>query len=181
MMALQVRPEPFIGVEVWTIRWELKDVEAPVFGQEALDGGRPVGLQTVPKDEQGPAGVAQQLGQKSDHLAGTDGAGMEPKVTLPAEPDGRQGGELGPIKAVPQDGGLAPRSPGLRHIGGQREARFVQEEERAPDLLALFFIAGQRVRSHCRAFRSSRSRARRSGRCQEKPSRRSRSQTWDRW
>lgn len=144
---------------------------------EALDRCRAMRPNRVPEEKQGTVRVTQQLPEECDYLPVANRAGVEAEVTLAPQPHGRKGRQLRPVKTMPENRRVPTGSPSLGHIRGQGETGFVDEKEGCTDLLALFFIAGQTVCSQCCTFRSSRSRARRSGRCQENPRRCSSRQT----
>lgn len=169
LTAFQMLPEPLVGVEIWRIGRELENVQPRVVRHKPPNQRGAVARHPIPEDEQWPPRMAQQLLEKTDHLARANRTPVKPKVTLAAEPDRRQSRKFRPVEAVVQDRSLSARSPGFGDVGSQREAGFVLEQERSTDLLALFFMAGHSCCSHWSTFRSSRSRARRSGRCQENP------------
>lgn len=169
LTAFQMLPKPLVGIEVRRVGREWENVQARMLCYEPLNGHGAVTGNAVPEEEQRPPRVSQQLLEKANHLARANRTPVKPEVTLASEPDRRQGRKFGPVEAVVQNRSLSARSPGFGNVGSQREAGFVLEQERSTRLLALFFMAGHSCCSHWSTLRSSRSRARRSGRCQENP------------
>src|SRR6266567_4384632 len=144
-----------------------------------------VGAQPVPEEPHAPPPkVTLELPQEGDqgHVGVTPRACLEvePRAPrVPAEgqcPGHREAPPAGP--GMGQDGGLPARGPGAPDDGLLRDAAFVLEDEPGPLAAGVFFTAGQRRRTHCRIAASSRSRARRAGRCSDHCSPRKRYHTW---
>lgn len=97
---------------------------------------------------------------------------------VPAEGQGRRDREPLPVATdMGQDRRVTTRRPRPADDGLLRDAAFVFEDE--PGVLApgVFFTAGHRRVTHCRIAASSRSRARRAGRCRDQLSPRKMYQT----
>ena len=85
------------------------------------------------------------------------------------------------VEVVAQDRGLALRCPGGPHRGEEAEPALVLEDDPSVPGPGVFFTLGQRSLTHCSMAASSRSRARRAGRCRLHPIWRSTRQTWPGW
>src|SRR5882724_1835092 len=128
--------------------------------------------------------VALELPQESDqrHIGVAPRARLEIEPRAPRVPAERQ--RPGHREALPgspgvgQDGRVPARGPSAPDDGLLREPAFVLEDEPGPLAAGVFFTAGQRRLTHCRIAASSRSRARRAGRCSDHWSPRKRYQTW---
>jgi len=177
LVALEVRLEVFVRVEIGAVGRKSKYVQPPMTGQELLNCFRTVKLHAIPQHEQRTPGTAQQLAKEGDQLARANRAPTQAEVTAATQANGGNRGQLWPVEAMAEDRGRPARSPGLGHIGSQGEPGFVEKQQPSAGAPAFFLMAGQTVRSRCRVLRSSRSRARRSGRCQENPKRSSRRHT----
>ena len=144
-----------------------------------------VRTQSVPEEQHAPAPkVPLELPHEGDQrhvgVAPRTRLEIEPRAScVPAErqrPGHREALPVGP--GVGQDGSLPARRPGAADDGLLREPAFVLEDEPGALTAGVFFTMGQRRWTHCRIAASSRSRARRAGRCSDHCSPRKRYQTW---
>jgi hypothetical protein len=122
----------------------------------------------VQKHNHRAAQVSEQMLEENTYLLLPDV--VEPKLVIEAEVlslgtdgDARDNGDF--LSAIPmaQDRGLAPRGPGLDHVGDQQEPGFVDEDEVGTQPRSVFFTRGQSFCFQRVMACSSRSRARRSG------------------
>ena len=84
-------------------------------------------------------------------------------LTLRADGDSRDDGDLVSPVAMPKHRSLATRGPGLDDIRNQQESGFVREDDMGPQPRSVFFTRGQSFRFHCSIDFSFRSTARFSG------------------
>lgn len=121
--------------------------------------------------------LMQYLPEKSDDFASMDvGIRMEPEKETDALPsgchthDGHHGDLLMMAGAMAHDGGLAAQTPRATQEGCHHDAAFIQKHQVSLQPAGFFLARGQTVHLHVRMYASSRSAARRSGRCGDKPS-----------
>ena len=127
-----------------------------------------MGWGIVQKHDHRAAQVAEQMAEEDTHLLLPDV--VEPKLVIEAEvlslgTDGDARDNRDSLSPIPmaQDRGLAPRGPGLDHIGDQQEPGFIDEDEVGTQPRSVFFTRGQSFCFQRVIACSSRSRARRSG------------------
>lgn len=174
------------GIEFGRVgRQSLRRQPATLLPEVVAHPAAPVRRQPIPQeDDTAPAEVTFELTEEVNQRG--RGVGARPRLkeqatalTVPAKRQRcRHRQPLPGAKGMGQDCGFATRRPGAADDGLRREPALVFEDE--PGLLAprVFFTVGQRWRTHCRIAASSRSRARRAGRCSDQFSRRKRYQTW---
>ncbi len=131
--------------------------------------------QSIPELEHSLAAeVVAQLLEEADQADVVVGAraGLEVQPRPPAVPAvaerGRRRDPL-PVEAMPDHRGAATRRPGLAERRGQGEAALVLEEDPAVLALGPLFSAGQVTFTQWSMAASSRSLARREGRCRLQP------------
>src|SRR6266511_2676148 len=157
-----------------------KEVEA----QPVALGGQPgfhvlgaVRGQAVPdQDHRLAAQVATQLGEVLDEAFGVVAARFGLEDQLGSAAVGAVGQYAGPRHARPgepvgQHRCLATRRPGAPHDGQQRESTFVLETDPRACASSPLLIRGQSFLTHASMAASSRSLARRAGRCRVQPRR----------
>ena len=158
------------GVELGSVGGETIHAKtAAVDGQGGTGQPGAVRVAAVPEQKQGRGNPAQQVTNKADHLEAGDGAGNQVEIGMGVGRDGGDGGQLGPVEAVTQDGRLSARRPGAAGRRQQREATLVHKNQRTLQPPGVFFIRGQGCSTQCRMAFSSRSRARPVGFCQLQP------------
>ena len=157
----------------------------PLLRQVLAHATAAVGRQPVPEqNDAASTEMALELTEKADERGGGvwARARLEEHPTAPTVPSKRQcRGHRHPLpvpEAMGQDGRFAPRGPRAADDRLRREATFVLEDEPGALAARVFFTAGHRCATHWRIAGSSRSRARRAGRCSDQFSRRRRYQTW---
>ena len=122
----------------------------------------------VEKHDHRAAQVAKQVAEENTNLLLPDVA--EPKLIIEAEMfslgtdgDSRDDGDsVSPIPMA-QNRSLAPRGPGLDHVGDQQEPGFVDEDEVGAQPRSVFFTRGHSFCFQRWMAGSSRSTARRCG------------------
>ncbi len=180
-MTLEVRPHVFDGVELWSVRREslCEDLalgcRKEVAYQLAAMNGR-----SVPDDEDAPFEVAPQVLDELYDLRAFDAALVHLKVK-PLKGDSADDGEALPVKALMEQRGLPTQRPGSHACGLGAQSALVHEDDDATLAVGVFFSVGHVLRFQVPMAFSSRSRARRSGLWQEKPSAPSTRQTWPAW
>ena len=151
------------GVGRETLQAQTRMLAQQLIQRFALMGGG-----VIHKHHDRAAQVSKQMAEEEAHFLLPDVA--EPKLVIEAEMlslrtdgDSRDHGDsLAPIRMA-QDRGLAPRGPGLDHVGDQQEPRFVGEDEVGAQPRSVFFTRGQSFCFQRSMACSSRSSARRSG------------------
>ncbi len=184
--AFDIAPHLFDRVQLRRVPGQAFDRQPGALAAHVgLHGLALVGAQPVPEEQHAAAPkVALELPQERDQsyvgVAPRARLEIEPRAPrVPAErqrPGHRQALPGGP--GVGQDGRVPARGPRAPDDGLLREPAFVLEDEPGPLAAGVFFTAGQRRLTHCRIAASSRSRARRAGRCSDHCSPRKRYQTW---
>ena len=168
-LRLEMRPDPFIGVQFGRIPREPLEMETGTSSLQGLHLGPLVNAAAVQEDDDVAAEVPQEGAQKDRDLDGADVlAGMQMQVesepaAFRADGDGRDRRNFVAPVAMPHDRGLAARCPGAPDVGNQQEAAFVGECQVGLQALRVFFIVVQRYRFQRSMAASSRSSACRSG------------------
>lgn len=180
-----VPPDLFDGIQVGRVRGEPFDRQPRSLARQI--GGHRSALmraEPVPDEHHAPAPeVALQGAQEADErdVGVATGTGVEVEPGAPAVPPERQRprhGQALPVAAgMDQDGRVTARRPRPADDGLLRDPAFIFEDEPGVLALGVFFTVGQRWLTHCRMAASSRSRARRAGRCGDQLSPRRRYQT----
>lgn len=166
--ALEVIPDPFIGVQFRGVGREGLQVQAGRATEEFLYGVAMMNPAIVQQDHEGARDLAQQLPEEGRDFTTLDIVRVEVTVqramaTLRADGDPRDGGDAVVRIPVPHDRRLAHRTPGPPDRGDQEEARFVDEDEVGAQPRGVFFTRGHPSRFQRAMAASSRSTARRSG------------------
>jgi hypothetical protein len=178
VFAGQVTPEVFDGVEFGRIGRK-------VFGRQprclaskvGLDPSAAMRRKTIPQQNHFPTfDVTFERPQIVDDLRLLDRAGVQPQ-TQPDAASRRSGDQTGdgrqpfPIERRDDHRCLPTRCPSATDAGTFGKPTLIQENQQAVRIAGLFLMAGQRCRNQQRIDASFRSRARRSGRWQDHPSR----------
>lgn len=164
-----MRPHVFHRIEFWSIsRQPFRDNSATgscetVSHQAAAMNGCP-----VPENEDAPFDVALQMLEKLHHLRALDAALVNLKIEAPQR-DATDDGEALPVEAFVQQRGLSARRPCAHSCWLGAQSAFVDEDDGAALFSRVFFNIGHVLRFQVAMAFSSRSKARRSGRWQEKP------------
>ena len=175
-IGLEPTPAVLHGVEFWRIGWQPLQMESPVTQCKGSDLRRPMRLQAIPDQQHVTPHLPTQLAEERPHLGGIYiGGGMQP----PAQPDAatpgadNQGGDHGDLLVVAgalhQCGRLPAGTPCTAHQRRHQQAAFVQEHQRGVQPAGFFLIRGQSTLTQYWISGSSRSRARRAGRCGLQP------------
>ena len=187
--ALEVAPDQFDRVQLRGVAWQTLDAQPGALLRQVT--GHPSTLmsrQPVPdQDDRLAPKVPLEVPQEGDQRA----IGVAARLSLKEEPslapipsEGQCAGHRQPLPAAAdmgQDGRFPPRRPRSADDGLLREATFVLEDDPGPSAPGVFFSCRQRRVFQVLIACSSRSRARRVGRCSDQPSPRSSRQTWPGW
>jgi len=186
---LDVAPDRLHRIQLWSITGQALDGQPPalirhiVAHQVTLMSRQPIPDQNhrlstevtakIPQERNQPAvGVAARVGLKEE-------AGV---ASIPPERQRASDGQPFPRTAdMRQDGRFAPWRPRPADDRLLRETALVLEDEPRPPAPGVFFSCGQRWVFHRSIARSSRSRARRAGRCSDQPRPTSTRHTWPGW
>src|SRR5207302_6389038 len=188
LLALEVAPERLHGIELGGIGGEaLHGEPGSLRGDEGRHGLAAMRRKAIP--EQGDP-LALELAAELGEELYEGGVVVGPGSDLKHEPGGgavgsvgegrRHGGSL-PVEGAPQDGGLAPGSPGAPDRRGQADSQLVAEDDPRPPAPGVFFTWGQRVFTQPAIASSSRPAARRAGRWRLQSMERRIFQTWPTW
>ena len=129
-MLFHPSPQPLVGIEFGGVGGQPIDAQAGlVLGEGGPSLFRAMGIQTIPKQEEGAWNPMQQVADEADDLRAGDGAPHQTEVGVRAGGDRRDGGQLGPVEAVIKKGRLASWCPGLARGGQQREAALIDKDE----------------------------------------------------
>ena len=171
-------PQAFDRVEFGGVGGQAFDAQpAAAGGDEGGHVAAAVAGQSVPV--QGglgvPAEVGVQLAEEVDEVLGSVGARLGGEHQLRGRPVRAVTQRRGhahplPVELVPQHRGLSPGCPGGPHHRGQRDTGFVLEDDPRPAASRAFFTRGQSSLNQRAIASSSRSAARRAGRCTDQPS-----------
>ena len=182
---LGIRPDALVRVQLWRVRGEVVDVEPGVATLDLRDRGPLVNGEVVPEDRHRSAQVPQEVLQEAADLRVTEVATVAAKVEsdmLANRTDRDAGDHRVPVMpvAMVDPRCLAAARPGPPQRGDQEEARFVDEDEVRLPACGVFFTLGHVSRFHRSMRPSSRSKARRCGFWELKPSRWRSRPTWSR-
>ena len=161
-------PDALIRIQLRRVGRETLQAQTRMLAQQLIQRFALMGGGVIHKHHDRAAQVSKQMAEEEAHFLLPDVA--EPKLVIEAEMlslrtdgDSRDHGDsLAPIRMA-QDRGLAPRGPGLDHVGDQQEPRFVGEDEVGAQPRSVFFTRGQSFCFQRSMACSSRSSARRSG------------------
>jgi hypothetical protein len=179
-IGLEPTPTVLHGVEFWRIGWQPLHMESTVTPYKGSDLGGPMRLQAIPDQQHVTSHLSAQLAEEGPHLGGIYiGRGMQP----PAQPDAaasgadNQRGDHGDLLvvagALDECGRLSAGTPRTAHHRRHQQAAFVQEHKRCVQPSGFFLIRRQSTLTQYWMSGSSRSRARRAGRCGLQPMERS--------
>lgn len=187
--ALDVAPQGLDRIQLRGVGRQALDGEpGPLGGDVRAHAATGVRAQAIPQqDDPLPSEVALECPQEGQQ--GICGIGARPSLeeqpSAPSIPPKGQGGGDGQplpvVERVGQDRRLPARRPGTADDWVLREAAFVLEDQPGAPPTGVFFTAGQRSRTHRRMAASSRSAARRAGRCSDQFKLRRRYQTCPGW
>ena len=174
-ISLRVCPHSFVRVELGSVRGKAFQMKPRKLPTEILYGESAVGADVVPDDDDVAAELLQQMTKERDDLRLSDVLSMNLEVeTHPlAAGTHRNPGDhresIMPVSVV-DNRSSTTRCPGPANIRNQEEAGFIDEDEVGTQPLGVFFTRGHSVAFHFRIRASSRSSARRIGRCGVQPS-----------
>jgi hypothetical protein len=176
---LEVTPHVFDGIQLGRVGREMA-VGRRDARNEISDVDRAVRIGSIPHERHRRAQMAIELFGKDEH-----GVRIEVRLDeqLKIQTDGAplwtdaQRGDHRDFPAVaadvPQDRGLSSGTPRAAHHGQQEQAAFIDEDQPRVQAVGFFLMRGQSCLTQRRIPSSSRSQARRMGRCGVQPSDRS--------
>src|SRR5664280_2429719 len=169
-VSLEPGPKEFPRVQVGRVRRQERHLNVAAGGVQVLAHElAAVRLQAVPDDQQPLLQVRMQRLQELDVLLFLDAALVQPEHAVRARQSGDDR-DVRPVEVELDDGRAALGRPGAYPRGPFAQTRLVDEDNQ-PSLAARFFLSpGQVLRFQVCTASSSRSMARRSGFCTEKPS-----------
>ena len=174
-VSFRMCPHPLIGIELGGISRKAHQVKSRVLPTEILDREPSVRADVVPDDDHVAAKLLQQMTKEHYDVRLADVLGVNLEIeTYPlavgADRNPRDDRESIMSISVMDDWCSATGCPGPANIWNQEEAGFIDEDEVGTQPLGVFFTRGHSVAFHFRIRASSRSRARRIGRCGVHPS-----------
>ena len=186
LASFEVGPQALGRVEIGGVGGQPLDFEpATLSCKESLHDLAVVAAEAIPEQEHGPAAEgAAELVEKVDQAQVVVGVGPEVEVepsptAIPAVAEGGRRRDPLPVAlAVAEHWGLPSRRPRRAHVGRQREAALVFEDDPGAAGNGVFFSSGQRSLTQVSIFSSSRSTALRAGFWRVQPSPRRTLQTW---
>jgi hypothetical protein len=165
--AFQLRPEPFVRVQLRGIGWEAFQVNPlrAAMRQELFDDLAAVNGRAIPNDHHAAGHLAQQVFEKGDNASRIEGTVLAAEVYLALGGYGRDGRQMIPRPPLAEHGRLSPWGIGAHDTGQGVKPGFIYEEDGLLLGLRPLLMAGQ-VSSRQRVIAaSSRWRARRMGFC----------------
>src|ERR671918_723855 len=154
----QVVPDPFIGVQLGGIGWQLLQMDPlPSWtGQEGFEHLAPVDGTAVPDDQQPHRDVGGQLLQEPRRIYTPEGPVLYPGVQPAMGGDATDYRQMVSAEGYPEHRGLAPGGIGLDYQGQQVAAGLVYKDDGPAFVSGLFFRTGQRSSCQRRMAASSR-------------------------
>jgi hypothetical protein len=178
-LGLEVAPEVLDGIQLGRVRREM-EVAGADSRKKVPDVGRAMRVGAIPYEYHRRPQMPRELFAEGQH-----GLGIEVFLDkqLEIQADGAplaadaEGGDHRNLSAVPADvpehRRASARSPGAPHHGQQKQPAFVDENQPRAQPVSFFLMRGQSCLTQRRISSSSRSQARRMGRCGVQPSDRS--------
>ena len=146
---LPVRPQILHRIQFRSIGGQELQPDAPaLLAHEVPDQTAAMALQPIPHHQQLAGNVAQQMGEKLDHLRTANAARKQSEIEVPPRYS-RHGRQRLPIEVVLQHRRLAPWSPRTAPLRALAQSTFVDEDDGATLVFGLFFNSGQCFRFHC--------------------------------
>jgi len=163
--ALEIVPDPFVGIEFGRVAGELLEVQPRrrPLRQEVAHDLRTVDRGAIPNHQQLAGLVAQQVLEKADDIRAAERTLLHLQEQPPGVGEPANRGQMVMGERRVQQGRLAPRGVGADDPGQRVEGRLVYPDERALLALSFAFSAGQRCSVHARMASSSRWVARKPG------------------
>jgi len=159
----------FAGIQFWRVRGKIFQLNTPILTlHKQFDQSTAVRGQPIPDHQQWARNVAQEVTEKFNQLRRPNGSVEQPKVKVPPANAGDQGQYL-PIEVILQHRRLSFWCPGAVVVRSLTQSTFVDEDDRPPLALGVFFSSGHRTRFQRRIAFSSRSKALPVGRWQLHP------------
>lgn len=132
--SLEVRPHPFIGIDLWCVGGKGLDMQARVSGEDLLHFFALVDRATVEEHDHRSSEVTEQVAKEDGNL--NLGNVLVVEVDVEAEVPmartyrySRDRRDLVSLVAVPEEGRLALGRPRSSDVGKQKEAGFVKEDK----------------------------------------------------
>jgi hypothetical protein len=173
-----VSPEILDRIELGCIRGQELEFESSVLARdEVAHKAAAVLAQAVPDNKHIPMDMSQQMRQEDHYLWAAYGTREQPKVEVPQCYPGNSR-ECPPVEMILKHRRLPARGPSAHTMRLFAQSAFVDEDDGLPADFGVFFSSGHRSRFHRRIFPSSRSKARRVGRCGVHPRARSTRHAW---
>lgn len=152
--AFKLGPDTLVRVKLGRVAGERIGMQAPVAGQQSLNGFGPVGSSPIPQQDHRAPDVAQEVPKELGHLWRSDVlVGMESHIQRHAPPFGghpqrRDGRDLGPMARHRQPGSLPSRGPGADHVRDEQEPALVEKDQMGPKRSGLFLYVATRAASN---------------------------------
>ena len=178
-LGLEIAPDVLDGIQFGGVRREMGVAGADP-RKEGPNVGRAVRIGSVPHERERCAEMPIELFAEREHGCGIEVL-LDEQLKIQAHgtalrADAQRGDDrnLPAVTTdVPQDGGLAAGPPGAPHHWQQEQPAFVDEDQPRAQAVGFFLMRGQSSLTQRRIPSSSRSQARRTGRCGVQPSARS--------
>jgi hypothetical protein len=165
LMRFPVPPEILHRIEFRRIGGQELKFEPPTLhSHEIAHEPAAVLAQAVPDDKDVPVNMSEQVRKEDDDLGASDGARKQPEIEVPPRHP-RNSRERLPVEVEFKHWSLSPWSPRSHSMGPLAQSAFVDEDDGLSSAFSVFFSSGQRWCFHRWILSSSRSRARRAGRC----------------
>lgn len=175
----ELSPDKLVRVKFRSIAGERIGMQAPVAGQQPVNGSGSVGPSPIPQQDHGAPDVAQEVPKELGHfrcsnvLVGVESHIQRHAPSLRGHPQSRDRRDLGPPACHRPPRGLPAWGPGADHVRDEQEPARVEKDQRGPTRSGLLFYAATRGASNYAISASLRSRARFCGfwQLQPKPTR----------
>lgn len=178
-LGLEVAPHVLDRIEFGRVRREVEGVRSGA-RQEVADGGRAVRVGAIPHQRHRGAQMPVELLAEGQHRRGIEVL-LDERLKVQADDaaagtdtERRDHRDFAAVATdVPEHRGLAAWPPRAAHHGQQEQPALVDEDQPGAQALGFFLMRGQSCLIQRRMPSSSRSSARRVGRCGVQPSARS--------
>ena len=146
-MALKIRPDEFIGIELRRIRWKRIGNDARMVLEESFDSGCPMNHAPVPKENKPFPKMPEQKPQKEDNFLMTNvTVRMETNIQFNTPPlsrdaDSRDSRNFCPMPSAIENRRFPAGRPCSTNIGNQRKTALVEKDKRDATPSGVFLYA----------------------------------------
>lgn len=147
---LEVRPDPFIGIELRGVSREVKGLDSWIASKEFLGELGLMERAAVPEKDERSSEVAREVPEELPDLfapkvlVGVKACVEAKPLSLRRDRDGGDGRDFAPASCDNEGGRFSFDRPGPLEVGNEREPALIQEDQAGPKPFGLFLYAAKR-------------------------------------